>query len=188
MEIEKQKFEDSENDNHHLFTAFIGKKVDKYLDAQKQFENNGLIIRWNWSAAFLGPIWLFYRKLYGYSLLYLLLLMSVLIISGSFPTVYVHASNREIIAAIYSSSEILSIIMFFGSAFFGSYLYLNKAQKTIAKYKNKGISETDLIAILQRKGNPTYTTLAIGILLTAVAIVVSILIASTLMTVARMMG
>ncbi|NLD46961.1 MAG: DUF2628 domain-containing protein [Clostridiaceae bacterium] len=182
METDNLDINQLKDNDHQLFAEFIGKKVDKYLTAQKHFTITGGRVHWNWSAAFLGSIWLFYRKLYGLSLLYLLLLISFVVIIGSFPTVFLHSNNPKLISIIYQLSSLLALGMFAGLGCFGSYIYLNKAKKTILRYKYIAGTEDNLIEILRKKGNPSNLSLLVGIVITVIALLLAFLIGSTIIS------
>lgn len=55
------------------FAAYIGKNTDKYLPKFKQFNVEGIdnfSATWNWSAFLAGPLWMLYRKLYLYFIIF----------------------------------------------------------------------------------------------------------------------
>jgi hypothetical protein len=54
------------------YRAFIGGKADYYLSKFRRFQAAGrdqFAVSWNWSAFFLGFIWMLYRKMYLWALL-----------------------------------------------------------------------------------------------------------------------
>lgn len=61
--------------------VFVKRNVTKYLDAFKKSENGG--VKFNWAAFFLGPIWFFYRKLYGFGLIVAALIASAQLVFAS---------------------------------------------------------------------------------------------------------
>ena len=72
---------DSYSDQVHEedYRAFIGKNADRYLDKFRGFQTPGrdrFALTWNWSAFFLGFIWMLYRKLYLWALLAFLIAMT----------------------------------------------------------------------------------------------------------------
>jgi hypothetical protein len=53
------------------FKIFIGKNADRYLHKFQKFlggGTNSFAVTWNWSAFFLGSIWMLYRKMYLWAL------------------------------------------------------------------------------------------------------------------------
>ena len=57
------------------YAAFIGKNADKYLGRFHKFNILGIDNfrpTWHWPAFFLGPFWMFYRKMYLWGLIALL--------------------------------------------------------------------------------------------------------------------
>jgi hypothetical protein len=46
------------------FAAFIGSKVEYYLDKWRVFANSDEKISWNWSAFLFSYYWMMYRKMY----------------------------------------------------------------------------------------------------------------------------
>ena len=55
------------------FAAYIGKNADTYLLKFKRFNINGIdnfAATWNWSAFLAGPLWMLYRKLYLYFIIF----------------------------------------------------------------------------------------------------------------------
>jgi hypothetical protein len=53
------------------FGTFIGKRADHYLRKFSNFSGKGtsrFAVTWNWSAFFLGFIWMLYRKMYLWAL------------------------------------------------------------------------------------------------------------------------
>lgn len=61
------------------YRAFIGKNADRYVSQFRSFQNAGrdrFAVTWNWSAFFLGFIWMLYRKMYLWALLAFLIAMT----------------------------------------------------------------------------------------------------------------
>jgi len=56
-------------DKWEKYRLFIGKKADYYIPKFKEFEETGGVLGWNWSAFFLGVVWMLYRKMYLYGLI-----------------------------------------------------------------------------------------------------------------------
>ena len=61
--------------NHvEYFRRFVGVGDDYYLKKFKQFDRGDSVAGWNWAALIFGPLWLLYRKMYSFYLLYLIFL------------------------------------------------------------------------------------------------------------------
>jgi len=61
------------------FRAFIGEKADYYLNKFRFFWDKGttsFAVTWNWSAFFLGFIWMLYRKMYLWALVAFLIALT----------------------------------------------------------------------------------------------------------------
>lgn len=61
------------------YRAFIGKNADRYLSKFRRFQTVGrdrFAVTWNWSAFFLGFIWMLYRKMVLWALLAFLIAMT----------------------------------------------------------------------------------------------------------------
>lgn len=61
------------------YRAFIGKNADRYVSKFRSFQTAGrdrFAVTWNWSAFFLGFIWMLYRKMYLWALLAFLVAMT----------------------------------------------------------------------------------------------------------------
>ena len=61
------------------YRTFIGKKADQYLSKFRKFHTDGrdhFALSWNWSAFFLGFIWMLYRKMYLWALLAFLIALT----------------------------------------------------------------------------------------------------------------
>jgi len=150
-----------------LFSDYFGINAEKYVEAQEYFQSHTGKILWNWSAALLGPVWLFYRKMYA-------LLLSWLLIAMSFDFVYFTSplldsdSTNPLIAIIvdYYGPLSLSFVLITNVCLgcWGNYYYLRQAQRMVSLVKAKA-PNTIATAILSEKGNPSRWRLAGGVLL-----------------------
>ena len=75
-----QNVKESESDADFIkkeyFSAFIGPNADRYIENFQKFHTGStdtFELTWNWSAFFLGPAWLLYRKMNKWALLLYLL-------------------------------------------------------------------------------------------------------------------
>jgi len=58
------------------FVAYIGKNANKYISKFKKFNISGIdnfAATWHWPAFFVGPLWMLYRKLYLYFIIFSLI-------------------------------------------------------------------------------------------------------------------
>lgn len=94
------------------FRTFIGKKADHYLRKFRNFSGrgtNGFAVTWNWSAFFLGFIWMLYRKMYLWAL----------------------------VAFFIAFTPVAFPLTMIGWGIVGNYLYYLHARKKILEYKTR---------------------------------------------------
>lgn len=162
----------SKNNDPQLLEAYIGKRAGKYIAAQNFFDSTNEKTYWNWSSALLGPIWPFHRRLYGLSALYML----YFILFPSLPVILLmlmDCYNFALYDLIITLSYILGIGLAVIMGFFGSYIYLNKVQKNIFKYKYLARDKDELIDMLKKEGNPSVQNLIVGIILFSIVLIIS---------------
>jgi Protein of unknown function (DUF2628) len=69
----------------HLQT-FVGDNYEFYRAKwQKSADNNNNPMSWNWAAFFLGVVWLIYRKMYNYALIFVGLIALDMLIEWFYP-------------------------------------------------------------------------------------------------------
>ncbi len=94
------------------FKIFIGKNADYYLYKFRNFSvrgANSFAVTWNWSAFFLGFIWMLYRKMYLWAL----------------------------IAFFIAFTPVALPLTMIGWGIVGNYLYYLHARKKILEYKSR---------------------------------------------------
>ena len=94
------------------FKIFIGKHADYYLYKFRNFSvrgANSFAVTWNWSAFFLGFIWMLYRKMYLWAL----------------------------IAFFIAFTPVAFPLTMIGWGIVGNYLYYLHARKKILEYKSR---------------------------------------------------
>jgi hypothetical protein len=134
------------NAAEHDFAVFIGKNSEKYLVRFKGFMQGGqdsFAVTWHWPAFIVPFFWLLYRKLYGWSILALVL--------GLVPYV-----------------GIMSHIAFGMAA---HYIYYRHAKEKLLGLKARQSSETERAADMARAGGVNNAAVVIAIVLSALALV-----------------
>jgi len=136
---------DSQTVSQEDIQHFVGKNRDYYLRTWTHLAQPSKIIKWNWAAFLLGPIWLAYRKelwpALAITLVYLL--------------------------AEYFEQAELDLVLSLAFGLFGNYYYLNQAAKKIMRTKAQNVeSEVQQEAIAKLGG-----TSAIGVLIMIVVLI-----------------
>jgi hypothetical protein len=106
--------------------TFVGENYEYYRAKwQKSADNNNNPMSWNWAAFFLGVVWLVYRKMYNYALIFAGFIVLDMIIESFFP-----------LPAAIGNMVNLMIALAFG--FYGNFLYklhmANKVNDIVATY------------------------------------------------------
>jgi hypothetical protein len=117
------------------FRAFVGKKPDFYVRKFRYFESRGantFAVTWNWSAFFLGFIWMLYRKMYLWSLAAFFIAFTPV----AFPLIMI------------------------GWGTLGNYLYYLHARKKILKYKSRQYVTSRMLSLAERGGINRWVWLA----------------------------
>lgn len=146
-----------------LFFDYFGINASKYVEAQQYFENNPGRFFWNWAAALLGPIWLFYRKMYKPLIIWL-------VFGVAFDFVYFASPlpTNPVLALFVKYYGWLSLLYILVANIiaggWGTYYYLQKAKRLVEIVK-AGAPDTIAAVILAEKGNPSKWRLAGGLLL-----------------------
>jgi len=111
--ISSKAFDPSDEDiDQEDFRIFIGKNADHYLRKFRNFQHNGegrFAVTWNWSAFWMGFIWILYRKMYLWALL----------------------------AFIIALTPVTYPLAMIGWGIVGNYLYYRQARKKILEYKSR---------------------------------------------------
>ncbi|MEA4926265.1 MAG: DUF2628 domain-containing protein [Syntrophomonadaceae bacterium] len=150
-----------------LFFDYYGMNAEKYVAAQEYFENNPGKFYWNWSAALLGPIWLFYRKMYKPLNIWLIIGMAFNFVYFASPLLDSDATN-PLLAFWVNYYGWLSLLYILGANIiagcWGTYYYLQQARRLVELVK-AGAPDTIAAVILAEKGNPSKWRVAGGVLL-----------------------
>jgi len=102
------------------FKLFVCERQKYYWLAFKQFEETEKYSRWNWAACLLSPAWFFYRRMYLYGLLSLLVLIA---------STFLEKISEPLAFMI----QIVSLPLF---GLLGSYFYYTHAKDKIRTIKN----------------------------------------------------
>lgn len=128
-----------------LFEAFFQKNHSKYLDRLADYRD-GKKFTFNVFPFLFGIFWFAYRKMYLESTI-----LFVIIISESLLENFVFLTHMDP-ASLRSTSLVVSIAFATVTGFLGNYLYLRKAEKTVAFARENYRSEEDQKAFLAEKG------------------------------------
>lgn len=101
--------------------AFVGVNYSYYQAKwQKIADNKNNPMTWNWAAFFLGVVWLVYRKMYHYALIFIGLIVLDIMIESFFP-----------LPEVFSNAVNLMIALGFG--FYGNALYQMHMNKKVSE-------------------------------------------------------
>jgi hypothetical protein len=150
-----------------LFDSYVGIHAEKYRLAQELLHSRSGKLIWNWPAALLGPVWLYYRKLFIPLSLWLMLCIifdfiffanQSLVPTTQFPlrsTLVNHYLLLSILFTLISNSIIGG---------WGTYFYLRRVEHIIETVRTKTPASI-AAALLAEKGAPSYWRLVGGFLL-----------------------
>lgn len=127
-------------EDEELLRAYVGKKANYYLRKWEKFVE-GSYRSWNPASFFLSAFWLGYRKMYGYFIIYLVILSMEGIVSR---IIVGHDTNFV--------SIILSLIV----GLLGNHIYYFFAKRKIKKMKTKGMSDEELKLALAKVGGTSW--------------------------------
>lgn len=168
MNIETHEWVKRPTNLTSLFLDYFGINAEKYVEAQEFYQSHtsGKIF-WNWSAAILGPLWLFYRKMYGLLAIWLLIAVSFDFVYFASPLLDSDFTN-PIIAIIMDNYGLILLLFVLATnvilGCWGTYYYLQQAQRMVSLVKSHA-PNTIASVILSEKGNPSKWRLAGGVLL-----------------------
>lgn len=168
LNMENNDWAEKTVDLKGLFYSYLGVNAEKYLRAQEYFQNHpGSKLFWNWAAALLGPIWLYYRKMYSWLLVWLLIGVPFDFVYFASPLMDPNSSS-PIIAVLVKYYGLLSLAYILLTNIivgcWGTYYYLQRAQNLVSLVKAKA-PHTVAAVILAEKGNPSKWRFAGGVLL-----------------------
>ncbi|MFI3210202.1 MAG: zinc ribbon domain-containing protein [Peptostreptococcaceae bacterium] len=124
-----QKFTDikfNENLDDNIMTNFIQNNVHYYLLKYKHMNGLNKTTSWNWASFFLGTYWLFYRKMYLYGVLSIIIpaILSIIpivnliaifacpIFLGLYGnTIYLHHMNKKIEEIMHVDDNIRDMVI-----------------------------------------------------------------------------
>jgi hypothetical protein len=131
------------------FREFLGRNADTYIRKFRNFSSSGansFAFTWNWSAFFLGFIWMLYRKMY----LWALAAFFIAFTPVAFP---------------------LTMI---GWGIAGNYIYFLHARRKILEYKSRR-SPTPMALNLKDLGGVNHWVWLIGILLILILLIIGLM-------------
>jgi hypothetical protein len=136
---------------------FIGKNEDYFRDKwASRYPNGAPKIKWNWAAAFLGPVWLVYRKMYWQAVVYIVLCGLLSIAANMISPLLNSALNYAMPTTI---------------GFCANRLYWEHMRQIITKLRGQNISEDLLHARLRNRGGINLAAALVG---TAVMLIIGV--------------
>lgn len=149
--------------------TYFGRRAEKYLLAQQLLAEPPRKIYWNWAAAILGPVWLFYRKLYRWLILWLAIGVPFDFLYFAAPRLDPNLSHplMALLVKFYIPLSLLYILatnLLLGC--WGTYLYIKHSERLVELFKSKA-PVSIAVALLAEKGNPSRWRIAAGIVLIA---------------------
>lgn len=176
--------------------AYIGPNCTRYTFRYMNMEKNGLKLSFNFFAAFLRPLWCFYRKMFAEGLIYFLIFAVITLITlpagfGDFmknlyeqmPS-FINASSGVDMAALQEYLSVhmpsvsgwqtmLSYAFRYGSfLFFGLYgdtLYRKKVKRSIMKIRPQATTMPEYMSKLRKKGGTSILMFLLGIVILSMA-------------------
>lgn len=137
------------------FRLFIGPNPDKFIKAAGVGAGGKQSTTFNWPAFFIGPIWLFYRKLYLWGACLLLVPVVLVVI---FP---------QLSKVSFGYGVLLGLL--------GHKIYMNHATSKIGKIKKLDLSDDEFKDRLKKAGGTSPAGAVFGVVITVALIVLPIL-------------
>lgn len=118
--------------------AFVSDdRADYYIERWKPDKTTRKIrTGWNWAAAFLGPIWLIYRRMYEIAGI----LLGVVLLELLFHD-YLFNYYLDIPEIAETVEFLFGIAYFVACGAYGNYWYFRRAEKTILRVRQRGLPE-----------------------------------------------
>ena len=179
--IEEEKFYANQaNEAEDFFeiqkkrAPYIKKNVDKYLEKFKRMERKGSSISWNWCAFLFNCAWMFYRKMYGAYVLFMVLPylaggLAGFIIGLVFGLTDGSDEMMELVANIVGFG--IGVVILFIPGMFGNSWYRRKIDKLVTAGEN-AVDEEARQKLLKKGG----TNLVGLLVLESAVVLVSVLI------------
>jgi hypothetical protein len=141
---------------------FIGKNEDYFRDKwASQYPTGGPRLKWNWAAAFLGPVWLLYRKMYWQTAVYLVICALLTFVANMINPLLDRSLN-------YVLPGVLGIC--------ANRLYWEHMRRVITKLRSQNVSQDLFHARLRNRGGVNLAAalaMAALLLIIAVAVIVA---------------
>ncbi|OMH31732.1 DUF2628 domain-containing protein [Motiliproteus sp. MSK22-1] len=132
--------------------AFVSKNQDYYLKTWEVCGSDGhKSFRFNWSAAFFGPAWLIYRKLYK-PLLFVIFIFFSDVIAVYYLNNTAHISDIELVRWRVTSHFIYGFLI----GKFGNYWYYKKFKKISTWSEYASDEDEKQRAYLRKKGGVNF--------------------------------
>lgn len=114
--------------------SFIGKNSEFYLENKIIMEENNGTFSWNWAAFLITPFWLLYRKMYGFGIGIIVLIIMF--------------SKNEF------HSYFISLLLHIGVGIYSNALYLNYVKRQVEKLEE--LEDSLKADFIRKKGGVNY--------------------------------
>ncbi len=131
-------------DKWEKYRIFVGKNADYYIPRFKKFEETQSVVSWNWAAFFFGLLWMLYRKMYLYSVIFTI----ALFLFGLLLSVFNLYNNLVMLG--------VQIWLWVGFGVFGNYVYYTHVEKKVKDIENRFPDPQVQAAILEKEGGVSW--------------------------------
>lgn len=145
MEILDEEIEISEGSpEEEEWRLFIGDKADHYIPIWNKFKDQDKRVHFNISAMFFNIYWMGYRKMYKFSIIFLL--------SSALLLIFLFYNIRNIQGDNFAFYTFTYYFVYIGLAFGGDWMYYKHAQDLIQDIKRKTPNKTARQNAIQEAG------------------------------------
>jgi tetratricopeptide (TPR) repeat protein len=153
--------------------AYIGSGWEYYLNAWKPtMTGEGKIGGFNIAGLFFSSLWLSYRKMYRYALIF----YGIIIVSTVAQTI-IEGLTGKTSPRLLNSGIGLILAIIIGA--FGNRLYFNSARRTIAQVNALGIPQEDALKLIAKKGGRSFWA-ALGLFLLFVGVLFTLVFVTSI--------
>lgn len=147
-------------DHDYLEVAVGPRNTDYYLGRFERFSSGQGFVSWNWPAFFVSLIWMLYRKMWAYAVLYFFgLPIAVFVISAVFSATMSETSAASLTLLV----ELVVIFVLF--PMFANALYYRVVQKRVDKAKQTPVERERQLRLLAGEGGTSNAALIVVLLM-----------------------
>jgi hypothetical protein len=134
-------------EGQQLYSAAVGARSDFYVSRFIGFDTyDSSRVSWNWPAFFATFLWMLYRRMYGYAVVYFLL---VPLLAGTLVTVLNIALPPEL--APWFSLILLVFVFFVATPMYANAMYHTTIAKKISAAQENAATLDEQVQLLQRR-------------------------------------